>query len=323
MFYPIQAPFATHHISVDDPHILHVEERGNPKGIPVVCLHGGPGATSNPDIQRFFDPVRYRIITFDQRGCGRSTPTRCLVHQTPQSLVKDIEHIRKTLRIKRWVVMGSSFGSLLAILYAAKYRKYVTALLLRSVCLGRTAQMRFGISPAGLHWLFPHAWRSFMEGLQGLNKKNVLEVYQQLVNDENLNISIKAARAWCAWEQTLSSTQIIEESECPSPTPESDNFLLTLATLQLHYFGQGLIRPAQVMRAAKKLTDIPGAIVHGRYDLICPIDNAYDLLVVWSNAKFYPVVGAGHSGRDPGMEGTFLKAIVELEREVLCVSQLA
>lgn len=297
--YPAIKPYAIHQLAVDDLHTLYVEESGNPQGIPVLFLHGGPGAGCDPEHRRFFDPNAYRIILFDQRGAGQSTPHSELAKNTTPLLVADMEVIRQQLGVERWVLFGGSWGSTLALVYAQAHPDRVLNMVLRGIFLCRTVDLDWFYKPGGASRVFPDAWEEFISHLPANEQNNILENYYHRLTGEDELAKMSAAKAWSQWEAVCATLQ---------PSPHVVNYLtnphvaLSLSRIEAHYFMNNIfLTENQILENAQHLADIPGVIVHGRYDMVCPLDNAYALKKAWPRATLEIVRDAGHAASEPGM----------------------
>lgn len=297
--YPEIEPYRSHRLAVDDLHDLHVEECGNPDGLPVVFLHGGPGAGVSAYHRRFFDPRRYRIVLFDQRGAGKSTPHAELRDNTTWHLVADIEAVREHLRIERWVVFGGSWGSTLALAYAQKHPERTLGLVLRGIFLGRPGEMRwFNELDGGASWIFPERWARYLAHIPEEERDNMVAAYWRRLDSADEAVRLAAAQAWGDWEG--GSTTLLHDPDEPGIF-EDPQAALSLARAEAHYFRHGLfLEPDQLLRDVGPIRRIPATIVHGRYDIICPVKSAYDLASAWPEADFH-IVLAGHSAADPAI----------------------
>lgn len=312
LFPPIK-PYATHRLDVDNgQHNLYIEECGNPAGKPVVFLHGGPGAGIDPDNRRFFDPALYRIVLFDQRGSGLSTPHASLENNTTQDLVSDIEGIRNHLGIAKWIVFGGSWGSTLALVYAETHPENVLGLILRGIFLCREQDIDWFYKEGGASRLFPDHWEAFANHLPENERSNILDnYYQRLINHDEV-ARMSAAKAWALWEGSCATLQ---------PNPHVvDRFTnihtaVSLARIEAHYFVNKIfLEPNQILNDAHKLQDIPGVIVHGRYDVVCPIDNAFALNKVWPQSELQIIRDAGHSACELGIINALVAATNQFAR---------
>ncbi len=304
--YPEIEPYRTERLRVDDIHELHVEECGNPNGLPVVFLHGGPGSGLSPYHRRFFDPARYRIVLFDQRGAGRSTPHAELRNNTTAHLVQDIETIREHLGIERWVVFGGSWGSTLALAYAQAHPERVLGLVLRGIFLGRPAELRwFNELDGGARWIFPERWAHYEAHIPEDERDHMVDAYWRRLDSDDEAVRVAAAMAWSAWEG--GSTTLLHDPDEPGIF-EDPHAAVSVARTEAYYFRhQVFLEPDQLLRDVGRIRHIPATIVHGRYDVICPVKNAYDLASAWPEAAFH-IVLAGHSAADPAIVDVLINA---------------
>ena len=294
--YPPLAPYETGTLSVQAPHVLYWEQSGNPQGQPVVFLHGGPGAGASADHRRFFDPSRYRVVIFDQRGAGRSRPLGELKDNTTQALVEDIEQLRRHLGIERWVVFGGSWGSTLALAYAQAHPERVKALVLRGIFLGRPVELEWFFE--GMGFVFPEEWRRLRDFLPEAERGDLLGNYHRRLVDPDPAVHLPAARAWARYEGACSTL-------LPSPQTlqayAQDAMALSLARLEAHYFVNRLfLRENQLLEDIGRIRHIPGTVVQGRYDMVCPPISAEQLHQAWPEATYHIVPDAGHSAMEPG-----------------------
>ena len=300
LYPPIDAA-RTGFLDVGDGHELYWEESGNPTGVPVVFLHGGPGAGVNPQHRRFFDPDHWRIILFDQRGAGRSKPHASIEDNTTWHLVDDIEKLRTHLGIDRWLVFGGSWGALLALVYAIGHRDRCLGLILRGVFLGRPAELDWFLN--GMGAFFPEAHRAFHEFLPKAERSDVLDGYFRRLTDDDPAIHIPAARAWNAYENACS----ILVPRLPVGTGGAP--ALHLARIEAHYFRHAMfLKDDYILKNAKALQGLPGTIVQGRYDVICPIQTADALAQVWPGVDYVVVPDAGHSALEPPIRRALVRA---------------
>jgi proline iminopeptidase len=297
--YPAIKPYAIHQLGVDDLHTLYIEESGSPEGIPVLFLHGGPGAGADPKNRQFFNPLLYRIILFDQRGAGRSTPHAELKKNTTQDLIEDIEAIRLHLGIERWVLCGGSWGSTLALLYAEAYPDKVLNMVLRGIFLCRSQDLSWFYQDGGASRIFPDAWENFVSHLPPKERHHIIASYYRRLTGKDELAQMAAAKAWAEWEGTCSTLQ---------PNSDVVNFFtdphvaISLSRIETHYFmNESFLEPDQIIQNAKRLQDIPGVIIHGRYDIVCPLDNAFALHQVWPNSELMIIRDAGHSNFETGI----------------------
>ena len=291
--YPAIEPYRTGQLPMDARHTLYFEECGNPLGKPVVFLHGGPGAGCSANMRRFHDPSAYRIILFDQRGSGRSTPHADLTDNSTWDLVADIEKLRMHLGIARWQVFGGSWGSTLALAYAQKHSERVTELVLRGIFMLRRWELEW-FYQSGAHRLFPEAWQPYRDLIPEAERGDFIAAYHRRLTSPDETIRLAAAKAWSVWEGAT-STLIPEPASID--TFEDPHFALSFARIENHYFvNKGFFEvDDQLLRDAPRIRHIPGVIVHGRYDVVCPVQNAIDLHTVWPEAKLVISPASGHA----------------------------
>jgi proline iminopeptidase len=303
--YPPLEPYRQFTMAVDTPHTLYVEESGNPDGLPVVFLHGGPGAGCVPDHRRLFDPERYRIILFDQRGAGQSRPHAELADNTTQALVGDIETIREHLGIEKWLVFGGSWGSTLGLVYAETHPERVTALIVRGIFLCRPQDIQW-FYQHGASRIFPDYWQDYLAPVAEAERTDMVSAYYRLLTDDNPQTRLNAAKAWSIWEGRTLSLSPCNNAETIFSNP---HLALSLARIECHYFmHNSFLDDNQILRDAHRLKSIPGIIVHGRYDIICPIDNAFALHQAWPGAEFRIIDDAGHAVTETGIRDALLQA---------------
>ncbi|MEC9073389.1 MAG: prolyl aminopeptidase [Myxococcota bacterium] len=297
ILYPPTRPLESGMLSVGDGHTLYWERSGNPRGRPVVVLHGGPGGGSQPLYRRYFDPKRYDIVLFDQRGCGRSLPHASLEHNTTQSLVADIERLRVHLGVESWQVFGGSWGSTLALAYAQAHPERVLELVLRGIFLGAEDELQW-LYQRGASRLFPDRFQCFRDYIPAEEQGDLLHAYHRRLTQADPQVSLPAARRWTAWELNISRLVPDEREEA---SLADDPFVLAFARIEAHYFVNGVfLRPGQLLEGMEGIAHIPGVIVHGRYDVICPVENAWNLHAVWPASHLEIVADAGHSVVEPG-----------------------
>lgn len=311
--YPDIRPYVQHSLAVEPPHVLHVEECGNPDGIPVLFVHGGPGAGCEPYHRRFFDPRLYRIILFDQRGCGRSTPHAELDGNTTQALVADIEAIREHLGVERWMLFGGSWGSTLGLAYAETHPERVLGLILRGIFLCRPHEIRW-FYQEGASRLFPDYWEAYLEPIPEAERGDLVRAYYSRLTSDDEVARMAAAKAWSLWEGRTASLLPREELVNHFADPFT---ALSLARIECHYFmHDSFLEPDQLLRDAHRLAGIPGIIVHGRYDAICPLENAWQLARAWPDAELQIIPDAGHAASEPGIVDALVRATNSLGRRV-------
>jgi proline iminopeptidase len=295
--YPPSVPFRKGRLKVSEIHELHFEEYGNPEGKPVVFLHGGPGGGCDPKMARFFDPRRYRVVLFDQRGCGKSTPYASLDENTTWHLVADIEHLREHLGIAKWQVFGGSWGSTLALAYAETHVERVTELVLRGIFLLRKEELEW-FYQRGTSFLFPDAWEPYLAHIPEAERGDLMAAYYRRLTSDDPAVRLAAAKVWSGWEGATSKLLPDEEF---SGHYEEDEFALAFARIEAHYFvNRGFLETDdQLLRDVPKIRQVPGVIVQGRYDVVCPIHSAWALHRAWPEAEFIVSPDAGHSAFEP------------------------
>ena len=303
--YPAIEPYVTHRLRVGGGHELYVEECGNTGGIPALFLHGGPGAGCGPSHRRFFDPARYRVVLFDQRGSGRSTPHAGIEHNTTWDLVADIERVRVLLGIERWLVFGGSWGSTLALAYAETHPERVSALVLRGIFLCRQQEIDWFYQD-GANWVFPDHWQDYLAPIPEAERSDLLHAYHRRLTGEDEAVKVAAAKAWSIWEGRCAT--LLPDDGIRSAFADG-HLALSLARIECHYFvNQSFLEPDQLLRDAHRLHGIPGVIIHGRYDLICPLRSAMELHQAWPEADFQVIGDAGHAAFEPGIARALVAA---------------
>ncbi len=310
--YPPIRPFDSRMISVGGGHHIYVEHCGAPQGVPVICLHGGPGGGCSPTMRRFFDPKVYHIILMDQRGCGKSTPTACVAENTTGDLIADIERIRKLLGIEKWILFGGSWGAALALLYAQEYPQNVVHLVLRGVFLMTRRELDwFYGGGAGKFW--PEHWQRFSGIIPAQERGDLIEAYHKRLFSGDLAQEIAFARCWHEWELRLCKLNPVSQmgEVCSS-------YARTVARLENHYFmNAGFLRhDNQILDDMPKIASIPGNIVHGRYDVVCPPESAWLLADSWPNCKL-EIVAAGHALSEPVIQERLVSIMNELRSSEL------
>jgi len=285
-------------VSVSDGHSLYVEECGKADGLPVVFVHGGPGAACESYHRQFFNPEIYRIILFDQRGCGRSTPHASLQGNTTQALVSDMEVIRTTLGIERWLVFGGSWGSTLGLVYAETHPEYVLGLILRGIFLCRPRDVHW-FYQEGASYLLPDLWQDFLKPIPDAERQDMVSAYYRRLTGDDEIAMLAAAMAWSLWEgraSTLLPKAAVVDHFGHTKTA------LSLARIECHYFmNDSFLLPDQILKDASRLKNIPGVIVHGRYDVVCPLEQAWLLHQAWPQSRLQVIQDAGHSATEQGI----------------------
>jgi proline iminopeptidase len=297
--YPAIEPYRQERLKVGGGHEIYFEECGNPDGKPVLVVHGGPGGGCNSTMRRYHDPARYRIVLFDQRGCGRSAPHASLEDNTTWDLVADMERLRTHLGIARWQLFGGSWGSTLALAYAETHPERVRDLVLRGIFLLRREELIW-FYQAGCGWLFPEAFEEFRKIIPPEERGDMIAAYYRRLTSPDRNVQIAAARAWSVWEgSTLSLMQDPERVRLFG----ADTYAIAFARIECHYFvNKGFFeREDQLLADAQRLRHLPCSIVHGRYDVVTPVKNAWDLSRVWPEAQLHIVPDAGHAMTEPGI----------------------
>lgn len=311
--YPDIRPYHTEKLAVGQGHSLYLELSGSAQGIPVLVLHGGPGAGCSPQMRRFFDPERYHIILFDQRGCGRSEPHAETQHNSVNHILDDIEQIRQHLKIDRWVLFGGSFGATLALLYAQQHRRHTAALILRGVFLGRQQDLDW-LYGDGARRFFPEEWQLFCAAVKNSSADGLLQRYHEVLHSSNELARVSAAKAWARWEVANASLRPnLQLSSLDMPTPMA----LSLARISSHYFiHRCFLTPNQILDEVEKLAEIPAYLIHGRYDMVCPPEQAIELAKLWSTAELEIVRQGGHSAFDPAMTDALVRASAKLAKSL-------
>lgn len=307
--YPEIQPYARHRLAVDEPHELYLEESGNPDGVPVLVVHGGPGGGCEDYHRRFFDAERFRIILMDQRGAGRSTPLAELEGNSTEKLVEDMETIRQFLGIDRWLLFGGSWGSTLSLVYAETYPERVLGLVLRGIFLCR---------PQDIHWfyqegasrVFPDYWQDFQAPIPEAERGDMVTAYYRRLTSSNELEQIQAAKAWSIWEGRCATLhpnpKVVEHFGHP-------HVAIALARIECHYFmSNSFLEADQIVRNARALAGIPGIIVHGRYDMVCPLDNALALSKAWPEAELQIIRDAGHSASEPAIIDALIRGVEQI-----------
>lgn len=304
--YPEIDPHASGLLRVDDVHEVYWEVSGNPNGKPVVFLHGGPGGGTEPKHRRFFDPKKYRIVLLDQRGCGRSRPHASLKDNTTWHIVQDIEALREHLKIERWQVFGGSWGSTLALAYAQKHPTRVTELVLRGIFTFAKDEMDWFYRD-GTRMLFPDAYADFLAAIPEAEHGDIVAAYHKRLTGDDPKVRAAAARAWSLWECRVAT--LMPDPDLVRHCDES-SFTLAFARIECHYFvNNGFLESdTQLLDNIDAMRDIPGVIVHGRYDVICPPRNAWRLHQAWPESTLTLVDDAGHSANEPGIMRALVKA---------------
>lgn len=308
--YPPIEPFFTGFLKVSDGHEIYYELSGKQGGAPAVFLHGGPGAGTSPKQRRFFDPAHYMIILFDQRGAGKSRPFASLENNTTQKLVEDMEQLRETLNVDKWLVFGGSWGSTLALAYSQAHPNRVSSLVLRGIFLVRPEEIKF-FYQEGSSWIFPDAWDDYLAAIPESEHGDLVRAYHSRLTSPDAAVRQPACKAWSVWEGRTS--KLLMDSDVVAQF-SGDAFAESLARIEAHYFvnegffdwkgEDNLIHPTRIAR----LAGIPAVIVQGRYDVVCPMRSAWDLHKAWPAAEFIVIPDSGHSAFDVGIQRALLDA---------------
>lgn len=302
--FPFLSPYSSGFLAVDEVHNLYWEQSGNPDGVPIMLLHGGPGAGATPTHRRFFDPDHYRIIIFDQRGSGRSTPLGSLENNTTANLIQDIEVLRKHLHIEKMHLFGGSWGSTLALLYAIEHPKRCISLLLRGVFLCSRAEVEWFLY--GIRKIFPEAWEQFASVIPADQQENLLDAYYAKLTGSDPKAQLEAAIRWSLYEGACSS--LLPNYETIT-TQDQKLQAIALARIEAHFFKHEIIEDAQsILTKIDRIRSIPASIIQGRYDIICPIETANTLHQAWPEADYVVVPDSGHSALDPTMRSRLIEA---------------
>ena len=306
--YPEIEPYDTGHIRVSDIHQLYYEQCGTPNGKPVVFLHGGPGAGLIPDYRRFFDPSAYRIILFEQRGCGRSTPHASLDDNTTWHLIEDIEKIREQFGVDQWLVFGGSWGSTLALAYAETHPERVRGLVLRGIFLCRPKEIRwFYEESQGASAIFPDNWEEYLQLIPEAERGDMIGSYYRRLTSDDEKVRLEAAKAWALWEG--SALKLLPDEKLIEDFTEPDK-ALAVARIECHYFVNNCFFETDnyLLEHIDRIRHIPAVIVHGRYDIVCPVMNAWDLHRAWPEAELKIIPDAGHAATERGIADALVRA---------------
>lgn len=304
--FPEIAPFKTGFLKVSDLHTIYWALSGNPDGIPAVVLHGGPGGGSAPIQMRYHNPAHYCMLTFDQRGCGQSTPHAELQENTTWDLVADIEALRQHLGFEKWHVFGGSWGSTLALAYAQTHPDSVLSLVLRGIFLLRESEIHW-FYQEGASWVFPDAWEGFIAPIPPAQRSNLLQAYHAALTGPDRDLQMRAARAWSLWEG--STLSLLPDADRMAHFVE-DHFALAFARIENHYFMNRGFFPedGHLLRNIEKIRHIPAVAVHGRYDMCTPLKNAWDLKAAWPELDLHIIPDAGHALAEPGITDALIRA---------------
>ncbi len=304
--YPPIKPYNQGKLKVSELHTVHYEESGNPQGKPVIFLHGGPGGGIAPMYRQYFDPQQWRIVIFAQRGCGQSTPYAELRENTTWDLVSDIEKLRQHLNIDRWVVFGGSWGSTLALAYSQTYPDSCKGLILRGIFMLRPSEIRW-FYQEGASNIYPDAWQEYVKPIPLAERDDLLSAFYKRLTSEDAQIRLEAARAWSVWE---ASTSKLIPSQASKVSFGRAEFAEAFARIECHYFvNKGFLKSEnQLLDNVDRIRHLPGVIVQGRYDVVCPMITAWELHQVWLEAEFIVIADAGHSVSEPGIKDALIRA---------------
>jgi len=310
--FPQIEPYEFGFLEVDSTHKIYWEKVGNSEGVPILVLHGGPGAGGNTSLRQFFDPNYYNIIIFDQRGSGRSTPSACIKNNTTQDLIKDIEKLRILLKINKWIIFGGSWGSSLSLAYSQEYPKNIISIVLRGVFLCREKEIKWFLS--GIKNIFPDYWNRFSSFLPIEEREDLLNSYYKRLTSKDPKIYQKAAVSWARYEANCSTllpnASVYEEFV-------DTQMAVNLARLEAHYFINKLfLKEGQLLKNINNILNIKGYIIQGRYDAICPIESAYDLADSWPNANIRIIEAAGHSSLEKPIQNALIETTEEIKKTI-------
>jgi proline iminopeptidase len=304
--YPPLEPFETGSLQVSPLHEIYYEISGNPNGKPAVVCHGGPGGGSTPSMRRYFDPKVYRIIVFDQRGCGRSTPRAELRENTTWDLVEDIEKLRRHVGVEQWLVFGGSWGSTLSLAYAQTHPERVSELVLRGIFMLRHEELLW-FYQEGASWIYPDAWEQFLAPIPEAERADLIGAYYKRLTGDDEKVKLACAKAWSIWE---GGTVSLFPSEERIASFGGDAFAIAFARIEAHYFANGgfFERDDQILAGIDRVRAIPAVIVQGRYDVVTPMKSAWELHKAWPQAQFIVVQDAGHAASEPGIIDALVRA---------------
>jgi len=303
--YPPINPYNHGHLNVSEIHSIYFEECGNPEGTPVIFLHGGPGGGLSLEYRRFFDPKKWRIVLIDQRGSGKSTPFAELKENTTWDLVSDIEKIRNHLKIDKWHVFGGSWGSTLSLTYAIKHPNQCLGLILRGIFLLRKKEIQW-FYQEGCSKIFPDAWEKYLAPIPPIEREDLVSAYYERLTSDDKKLTGQAARAWSVWE---ASTSKLSQSKKLMEHFDQESFAIAFARIECHYFiNKGFFTDDNwILNNATSISHLPISIVHGRYDVVCPLESAWDLKKMLPNAELYIEENSGHSAREPEITSRLLQ----------------
>ncbi|NKB33383.1 MAG: prolyl aminopeptidase [Pseudomonadales bacterium] len=313
VLFPELKPYKRQQLRVSEVHELYVDESGDPDGIPILFVHGGPGGACDASSRRFYDPQIFRIITFDQRGCGRSTPHGSLEDNSTEHLISDMEKIREHLAIDKWILFGGSWGSTLSLLYAQSHPQHVAALILRGIFLSRQCDLDW-LYKDGANRVFPDYWEDFIRPISENERGDMVSAYYDRLTGEDELARMAAAKAWSAWEGNCSKLRPSAEALSRFTKPHN---ALALSRIETHFFvNKGFVEENQILKNMNAIKDVPGRIIHGRYDMVCPLNNALALHQQWTNSELHIVRDAGHSASEPGTVDALIRATQDIAKEL-------
>ena len=317
VLHPEIKPYKRHQLSVSDRHEIYLDEAGTADGIPILFVHGGPGGACDSSSRRFYNPAEYRIITFDQRGCGRSTPHGELADNSTQDLIADIEAIRLHLNIDKWVLFGGSWGTTLSLLYAQQFPERVLALILRGIFLCRQIDLDW-LYQDGCNRVFTDYWQEFIKPIPEAERSDIIQAYYSRLTGDDELARMSAAKVWSAWEANCSK---LKPSNTALARFTKVHSALALARIETHYFlNKGFIEENQILNNMAAIENIPGRIIHGRYDMICPLENAHSLHHLWPAAELHIIREAGHSATEPGIVDALIRATQDIAKELNAIA---
>ena len=304
-YFPSLSPFETFYLKVSDLHTLYVEQSGNPNGKPVIFLHGGPGGGTEEIYRQYFNPAKWRIIIFDQRGCGKSLPSSELQENTTWDLVEDIEKIRQCLDINKWTVFGGSWGSTLSLSYAIKHPDSCAELILRGIFLLREKELKW-FYQEGASYIYPDAWEKYIAPIPKNERHNMMSAYYKVLTGNDLNARYEAAKAWSIWE---SSTSKLIQNKKSLHHFEDGKIADIFARIECHYFiNKGFFEyDGWILDQINTIRHIPSVIIQGRYDVVCPMVTAWDLHKKWPEADFHIIPDSGHSMLENGIRDKLIE----------------
>lgn len=314
ILFPEIKPHKRHQLKVSDIHELYLDEAGNPDGIPLLFVHGGPGAACDASSRRFYDPAVFRIITFDQRGCGRSTPHGELQDNETSLLIEDMEVIREYLHIDRWMLFGGSWGSTLSLLYAQAHPDRVMAMVLRGIFLCRQGDLDWLYKKEGASRVFPDHWEDFVQIIPEAERGDLPSAYYRRLTGSDELARMSSAKVWATWEAHCAKLRPNVDALAKRSKPHN---AMALARIETHYFvNNGFIEENQILNNIDSIGHIPVTIVHGRYDMICPLDNALTLHNHLPESELHIVRDAGHSATEPGTVDALIHAVMDMAKRL-------